>query len=91
MLIYKNKRLYFNGSYLCCIESIPKGRYTLVNKYCQEAKRHLTSIEELGLFIGKDIKVGRMDDSGFRPVDTYKMIIFHIVRDSGKQTLWIDG
>ena len=89
MLTVQKNRLYLNRSYLCRIQGLKEGKYTIINK--QDGNTTIPYIEELGLFIGIDVKVGSGGDDGFKPVETYVYIIKEAVRSSGKITLWVDG
>ena len=89
MLTVQKNRLYLNRSYLCRIQGLKEGKYMVINK--QDGNTTIPYIEELGLFIGTDVKVGRCGDDGFKPVETYVYIIKEAVRSSGKITLWVYG
>lgn len=71
------------------MEGLKEGRYTIINR--QKGNVVTPYIEELGLFIGVDVKVGRFGDDGFKPVETYVYIIKEIVRSSGRVTLFVYG
>ena len=65
MLTVQKNRLYLNRSYLCRIQGLKEGKYTIINK--QDGNTTIPYIEELGLFIGIDVKVGSGGDDGFKP------------------------